>query len=80
MYERSAWRDTYEQLPAADRQGPLKQTTSTGGNHVAFPLTEDGAERTADAYSGTCERLRRLKAEFDPDHVFRVDRNIPPAG
>jgi len=52
---------------------------STGGNYVNFQLAEDGAARTADAYGKNFERLRRVKASYDPDNLFRVNRNIPPA-
>ena len=52
---------------------------STGGNYVNFQLAEDGADRTADAYRTNFERLRRVKAAYDPDNLFRVNRNIPPA-
>ncbi|MCX2181176.1 FAD-binding oxidoreductase [Streptomyces sp. SKN60] len=51
---------------------------STGGNYVNFQLAEDDDARTADAYRGTYERLRRIKAKYDPDNVFRVNRNIRP--
>ncbi|KAB1139583.1 FAD-binding oxidoreductase [Streptomyces luteolifulvus] len=51
---------------------------STGGNYVNFQLAEDNATRTADAYRGNYERLRQIKAEYDPDNVFRVNRNIRP--
>lgn len=53
---------------------------STGGNYVNFQLAEDDAGRTADAYRGTYERLRRIKTEYDPENVFRVNRNIRPRG
>ncbi len=52
---------------------------STGGNYVNFQVADDDAERTADAYRGTYERLQRVKAEYDPDNLFRVNRNISPA-
>jgi FAD/FMN-containing dehydrogenase len=52
---------------------------STGGNYVNFQLAEDSADRTADAYGSNFERLRRVKAAYDPDNLFRVNRNIPPA-
>jgi FAD/FMN-containing dehydrogenase len=52
---------------------------STGGNYVNFQLAEDDAARTADAYGANFERLRRVKAEYDPDNLFRVNRNISPA-
>ncbi len=52
---------------------------STGGNYVNFQLAEDGAGRTAEAYGQNFERLRRVKAAWDPDNLFRVNRNIAPA-
>jgi FAD/FMN-containing dehydrogenase len=52
---------------------------STGGNYVNFQLADDDAARTADAYGKNYERLRRVKADYDPDNLFRVNRNIPPA-
>jgi len=52
---------------------------STGGNYVNFQLAEDDSARTADAYGKNYERLQRVKAEYDPDNLFRVNRNIPPA-
>ncbi|MEG3630125.1 FAD-binding oxidoreductase [Streptomyces poriticola] len=53
---------------------------STGGNYVNFQLAEDDTTRTADAYRGSYERLRRIKAAYDGDNLFRVNRNIPPGG
>jgi FAD/FMN-containing dehydrogenase len=52
---------------------------STGGNYVNFQLSEDDSTRTAGAYRKNYERLQRIKAEYDPDNLFRVNRNIPPA-
>ncbi|MFI6012586.1 FAD-binding oxidoreductase [Streptomyces sp. NPDC051243] len=53
---------------------------STGGNYVNFQLAEDDANRTADAYRGTYERLQQIKARYDPDNLLRVNRNIRPSG
>ncbi|MBW1599201.1 FAD-binding oxidoreductase [Streptomyces sp. JJ38] len=52
---------------------------STGGNYVNFQLSEDDADRTADAYRGTYERLQQLKTRYDPANLLRVNRNIRPA-
>jgi FAD/FMN-containing dehydrogenase len=52
---------------------------STGGNYVNFQLAEDDTSRTAAAYGSNYQRLQRVKAEYDPDNLFRVNRNIPPA-
>jgi hypothetical protein len=51
---------------------------STGGNYVNFQLAEDDTTRTADAYGKNYERLMRVKAEYDPHNLFRVNRNILP--
>jgi FAD/FMN-containing dehydrogenase len=52
---------------------------STGGNYVNFQLADDDTARTADAYGNNYQRLQRVKADYDPDNLFRVNRNIPPA-
>ncbi|HEX6135879.1 MAG TPA: BBE domain-containing protein, partial [Longimicrobiales bacterium] len=51
---------------------------STGGNYVNFQLADDDEGRTAAAYGANYERLRRVKAAYDPDNVFRMNRNIGP--
>jgi hypothetical protein len=52
---------------------------STGGNYVNFQLAEDDTARTAAAYGSNYQRLQRVKADYDPDNLLRVNRNIPPA-
>jgi FAD/FMN-containing dehydrogenase len=52
---------------------------STGGNYVNFQLEEDDDSRTAAAYGENYERLRRVKAIYDPENLFRSNRNIAPA-
>ena len=53
---------------------------STGGNYVNFQLAEDDAGRTAAAYGPNYDRLRQVKAAYDPHNLFRVNRNIAPGG
>jgi len=49
------------------------------GAYVNF-LGVDGPERIRAAYPGeTWERLRAIKAEYDPRNLFRRNQNIPPA-
>jgi len=52
---------------------------STGGNYVNFQMAEDDMSRTEAAYGKNFERLQQVKAVYDPDNVFRVNRNISPA-
>ena len=51
---------------------------STGGNYVNFQLAEDDENRTRAAYRANFERLQRVKAQYDPGNLFRVNRNISP--
>lgn len=53
---------------------------STGGNYVNFQTTDDDADRLESAYRGNYQRLRQVKAEWDPDNLFRVNRNLEPDG
>ncbi|MDQ4004830.1 MAG: FAD-binding oxidoreductase [Actinomycetota bacterium] len=44
-------------------------------------LADDGEARIRAAYPGsTWERLRGIKARYDPTNLFRLNQNIPPAG
>jgi FAD/FMN-containing dehydrogenase len=48
--------------------------------YVGF-LADEGPDRVRAAYPGdTWERLRRVKAQYDPDNLFRLNQNIPPKG
>lgn len=49
------------------------------GAYVGF-LNDTRQERTRAAYPGpTWERLATLKRRYDPDNLFRLNQNIPPA-
>jgi FAD/FMN-containing dehydrogenase len=49
------------------------------GGYVGFLGEEDEGEIRA-AYPGpTWDRLRELKGRYDPDNLFRLNHNIPPA-
>lgn len=52
---------------------------STGGAYVNFLGADEGRERVRASYRGNYERLARVKAEYDPDNLFRVNQNIEPA-
>jgi len=54
-----------------------------GDNHAAYVnfLGDEGEARVHDAYpAGTWERLARVKAQYDPDNLFRLNQNVPPVG
>jgi FAD/FMN-containing dehydrogenase len=71
-----------EQVPEHTRwveglAGELKQ--GDDGAYVGF-MADEGEERIRAAYpGGTWERLAEIKARYDPDNVFRMNQNIPPA-
>jgi hypothetical protein len=49
------------------------------GAYVGF-LADEGEERIRAAYPGaTWDRLTAVKATYDPDNLFRLNENIPPA-
>jgi FAD/FMN-containing dehydrogenase len=65
---REAWTVT---LAAALQQG-------NGGAYVNF-LGDEGEGRVRAAYPGaTWDRLAAIKAQYDPQNLFRMNQNIPP--
>jgi FAD/FMN-containing dehydrogenase len=49
------------------------------GAYVNF-LADEGEARIRAAYPGsTWDRLRQIKARYDPTNLFRLNQNIPPA-
>jgi FAD/FMN-containing dehydrogenase len=53
--------------------------TGTQGGYVNF-MSADDAERAPQNYGRTYERLRAVKATYDPGNLFHLNQNIPPAG
>ncbi len=50
---------------------------ATGGVYVNFMPEDD--DRLAGAYQGNARRLASIKEKYDPDNLFRINRNIRPA-
>jgi hypothetical protein len=49
------------------------------GAYVNF-LVDEGPERVRAAYPGaTWDRLRAIKAAYDPTNLFHLNQNVPPA-
>ena len=63
-WARAAWRDM--------------RRFSTGGTYVNFLTEDDGDERTRAAYGPNHARLAALKSRWDPDNLFRTNKNIAP--
>ena len=50
------------------------------GAYAGF-LSDEGEAGVRAAYPGaTWDRLAAIKARYDPDNVFRLNANVPPAG
>ena len=64
-WARAAWRDL--------------RRFSTGGTYVNMLTDEEGDERIRAAYGANYERLAKVKAAWDPDNVFHVNKNVQPS-
>jgi FAD/FMN-containing dehydrogenase len=52
---------------------------STGGNYINFLTQDESPDRVEAALGKALGRLAQVKATWDPENVFRTNRNIEPA-
>ena len=81
---------TVVSMYARHEEGPAQEAWVRGlsgalldggrGAYVGFQA-EGGPEAARAAYPGpTYDRLAAAKRRYDPDNVFRLNANVPPAG
>lgn len=51
---------------------------STGGTYINFLTEEEGDARIQASFRGNYDRLVAVKTKYDPDNLFRVNKNIVP--
>ena len=51
---------------------------STGGNYLNFQTADEGEGRVRATYRANFDRLVEIKERFDPENLFRSNRNIRP--
>ncbi|WP_299017785.1 FAD-binding oxidoreductase [uncultured Photobacterium sp.] len=51
---------------------------STGGTYINFLVEDEGLERMEAALGKGLKRLSEIKAKWDPENLFRTNRNIKP--
>ena len=49
---------------------------STGGNYINFQTADESEERVRATYGANFDRLVKVKEKYDPDNLFRRNRNI----
>jgi FAD/FMN-containing dehydrogenase len=58
-----------------ERQRPF----STGRTYINFQTADEDEQRIQATYGTNFDRLTEIKKIYDPDNMFRVNRNIPPS-
>jgi FAD/FMN-containing dehydrogenase len=51
---------------------------STGRTYINFQAADEGEERIRAAYGANFDRLAEVKRAWDPDNLFRANRNVRP--
>ena len=49
---------------------------STGGTYINFLTEDDGDDRVQAAFGTGMDRLAEIKSKWDPENIFRTNRNI----
>jgi FAD/FMN-containing dehydrogenase len=60
---------------ASERLRPF----STGGSYINLQTADEGDDRIRATYGENFERVLEVKQAYDPDNLFRSNRNIRPA-
>src|SRR5262245_7268926 len=82
MVNVASFYDTEEDRPRRQKWVDDLWRSLAGDDLAAYVnfLGDEGPERVRSAYpGGTWDRLRALKARYDPDNFFHSNQNIPPA-
>jgi len=82
MVNMAALYDRPEERPGHEAwvTGLADQLEADGSGAYAGFLADEGEVRVRAAYPGsTWDRLALIKASYDPDNLFRLNQNIPPA-
>jgi len=77
----AAWKDGPAEPHVAWARESWKamQPYSTGGVYVNFLTEEEGIDRIRAAYGENYDRLARVKVAYDPENLFRTNKNIRAA-
>jgi FAD/FMN-containing dehydrogenase len=51
---------------------------STGRTYINFQTADEGEDRVRETYGANYARLVEVKTTYDPDNVFRSNRNVSP--
>jgi FAD/FMN-containing dehydrogenase len=51
---------------------------STGRTYINFQTADENEERIRATYGANFDRLAKVKEKYDPENVFRANRNIRP--
>ena len=51
----------------------------TGGNYINFLTADESPQRIEAALGNSWSRLKGIKQAWDPQNLFRVNRNIKPS-
>jgi FAD/FMN-containing dehydrogenase len=51
---------------------------TTGRTYINFQTADEGDDRIRETYGDNFNRLAAIKKKYDPDNLFRVNKNIPP--
>lgn len=77
----AAWDDAAEDalhIAWAREAWQALRAYSTGGTYINFQTEDEGEERIRAAYGANFARLVEVKRRWDPENLFRANKNIAP--